>query len=179
MPIWNLKELRDQIRSINGDKTDVIALVDAVADGIDVFRYHLATARDSLESFVRNEDATDPSHLEYLLGAAEKQDEFEWAKLTNRSNVVAAIYTTRSIHDIFAQLVRGCLLESVVSIESCSIHVVRDQLPQGDLRNSLVALLSSKSFRYVNDFANVSKHRSMISFGASINFVENRAGVRF
>ena len=179
MPIWNLKELRDQIRTIKGDRKDLIELVDAIADSIDVFRYHLVTARDSLKPYVQNEDATDPAHFEYLLGAADKQDEFEWAKLTNRSNVIAAIYTTRSIYDIFSQLIRGCLLESVVSIERCSIHIVRDQLPKGDLRDCLDGLLSSDGFKYVNDFANVSKHRSMISFGASINFVENRAGVRF
>jgi hypothetical protein len=179
MQNWSLKELRDQIRSNKGDRKDLIELVDAIGDGIDVFRYHLITARDSLKPFLQNEDTSDTKHFEYLLGAAEKQNEFEFAKLTNRSNIIAVIYTTRSIYDIFAQLVRGCLLEFVVSIEQCNIHIVRDKLPQGDLRNCLDGLLSSDGFKYVNDFANVSKHRSMISFGASISFVENRAGVRF
>lgn len=179
MPIWSLKELRDQIRKIKGDRKDLIELVDAVGDGIGVFRYHLVTARDSFKPFVQNEDAVDPAHFGFFLGAAGKQDEIEWAKLTNRSNVIAAIYTTRSIYDVFSQLVRGCLLESVVSVESCNIHIVRDQLPQCELRKCLDGLLNSDGFKYVNDFANLSKHRSMISFDASINFVENRVGVRF
>lgn len=177
--IWDLKELRDQIRLIKGDRTDLIDLVNAVANGVDVFHYHCVTARDSLKPFVQSEEDADLKCLEYLLGSAEKQGEFEWAKLTNRSNVMAAIYTVRSLCDIFAQLVRGCLLESAISVGKCNIHIVRDHLPQSDLRNCLDDLLSSDGFKYVNDFANVSKHRSMISFGASINFVENRAGVRF
>lgn len=74
MQNWSLKELRDQIRSNKGDRKDLIELVDAIGDGIDVFRYHLITARDSLKPFLQNEDTSDTKHFEYLLGAAEKQN---------------------------------------------------------------------------------------------------------
>lgn len=179
MIIWNLKELRDQIFVKKGERKDLIELVNAVGDSINVFKYHLVTARDSLKPFAQSEDATDLRHFEYVFGAADNQNEYEWAKLTNQSNVIAAIYTTRSLFDIFSQLVRGCLLESNISIEKCNIHVVRDHLRPGDLRSCLDALLNSNGFKYINDFSNISKHRSMISFGASINLVENRAGVQF
>lgn len=179
MTTWDLKQLRDLIKAYKGEREDLNELVNAIGNGIDVFRYHLYTARDALKPFVENTQDVNLMHLKYLFGTTNNQDEYELAKLSNQANVIAAIYTTRSLFDVFSQLVRGCILENLVSAEKCNIHNVRDNLKPCELKSCLDELLSSNGFKYINDFANVSKHRSMIKFGTSINFNENKAGVRF
>ena len=179
MATWNLQQLRDLIKVRKGDRQDLNELVNAIGNGIDVFRYHLYTARDTLKPFFENTSTAGPIHLKYLFGTTNRQDEYELAKLCNQANIIAAIYTARSLFDIYSQLVRGCILETLISADKCNIYTVRDNLKQSELKDCIDELLNSNGFKYVNDFANVSKHRSMIKFGTSINFIENKAGVRF
>lgn len=179
MATWDLKQLRDLIKAYKGEREDLNELVNGIGNGIDVFRYHLYTARDALKPFVEKTHDVNLMHLKYLFGTSNNQDEYELAKLSNQANVIAAIYTARSLFDIFSQLVRGCFLENMKNPDRCNIYDVLNNLEQGDLRDYIDELLNSNEFKYVNDFANVSKHRSMIKFGTSINFNENKAGVRF
>jgi hypothetical protein len=176
---WNLKDLRDYIIHERNKDQELLDLVRSIDRGVDIFRYHLFTARDALSNFFDSDAKAHKQHFERILGMSEDQEEFQLAKVSNEANTIAAIYTVRSVFDLFSQLVRGLLLENELTKDTCNIFRVRDHLEEGRLRNAIDQLLQSEGFRYVNAFVNVTKHRSFVKYGAWIDFENNKAGVRF
>ncbi|PTB99848.1 hypothetical protein C9993_00710 [Marinobacter sp. Z-F4-2] len=176
---WSLKDLREYvIQECNKDQ-DLLDLLSSIDHGIDIFRYHFSTARDALTGFFDSDAKAHREHVERVIGVSEDQEEFQLAKIANEANTIAAIYTVRSVFDLFSQLTRGLLLEDKLSKEACNIYRVRDHLEEGDLRTAIERLLKSDGFRYINAFVNVTKHRSLVKYGSLVDFVNDKAGVRF
>src|SRR5450830_594716 len=123
-PSWNIEQLREFIRTKREANQHLLDLVHSVDNSINLFRYHLFTARDSLKDFFAPDEDAKPEHLDLIMGGTGRATEFEWAKLANEANTIAAIYTVRSLYDLFAQLVRGLILEKTLSVEECNIHRV-------------------------------------------------------
>jgi hypothetical protein len=176
---WSLKDLRDYIVQEYDKDPSMLDLVNSIDRGISIFRYHFSTARDSLTDFYAGDEKANKKHVERAFGISEDQEEFELAKIANEANTIAAIYTVRSVFDLFAQLVRRLLLEDKLSEDECNIHRVRDHLQDGPLRNSIQRLLESEGFRYINAFVNVTKHRSLVKYGPWVDFEDDKAGVKF
>ena len=176
---WSLKDLRDYIVQKHDKDQSMLDLVSSIDRGISIFRYHFSTARDSLNDFYDGDEKAHKKHVERAFGISEDQEEFQLAKIANEANTIAAIYTVRSVFDLFAQLVRRLLLEGKLSEGECNIHRVRDHLQDGPLRNSIQRLLESEGFRYINAFVNVTKHRSLVKYGSWVDFENDKAGVKF
>jgi hypothetical protein len=175
---WSLEKLRQFIREERNGDQSLFDLVYSVDRGVTIFRYHFVTARDSLSNFYCPYEKASDEHMKRILGGQD-QEEYSLAKIANEANTVAAIYTVRSLYDLFAQLVRSLLLVGVVSESDCNIHIVRDKLEHGELRNCIDTLLKSDDFRYINAFANVSKHRCLVKHVSSVDFVNDKSGVKF
>jgi len=176
---WSLKDLRDYINREHNKDQSLLDRVSSIDRGIDIFRYHFSTARDSLTDFFDPDEKAHKQHFERVLGVSEDQEEFQIAKIANEANTIAAIYTVRSVFDLFSQLVRGLLLEEKLREDVCNIYRVRDHLEEGGLRTAIEHLLESEGFRYINAFVNVTKHRSLVKYGSWIDFVNDKAGVKF
>ena len=175
---WNIEQLRDFIQASNQEEQNLLDLINSVDESISIFRYHFFTARDALKDFFANQEAS-PEYVKIIIGVSEKSESYHSAKLANKANTIAAIYTVRSLYDLFAQLVRSLLLKNSLKIEHCNIHQVKDMLVDSDLKNCLNILLSSQGFLYVNAFANTSKHRCLIKSNSLIDFQDNKIGVKF
>src|SRR5690554_3289440 len=132
---WSLKDLRDYIVQKHDKDQSMLDLVSSIDRGISIFRYHFSTARDSLNDFYDGDETAHKKHVERAFGISEDQEEFQLAKIANEANTIAAIYTVRSVFDLFAQLVRRLLLEGKLSEGECNIHRVRDHLQDGPLRS--------------------------------------------
>ncbi len=178
MSRWNLKELRDFIRENDHRSDSSVELINAIGNIIDIFNYHLHTALTAFDNLIESNEASNPEHLAYILGATERQEDYEWAVLTSQANTISCIYTARSLYDVFSQLVRSQLLPEV-PIEKCNIFTISKQLPTINLKECIDSLLAENSFKYVNAFSNVSKHRTLVAAGPLIDFSSNVAGVRF
>ena len=176
---WSLQALRDHIIYNRGKDQSLLDLVASIDRGIVIFRYHFATARDSLADFFGSSEAAKQEQVKRVLGASDDQDEYQLAKIANEANTIAAIYTVRSLYDLLAQLIRGLLLDGALTESACNIHRVRDHLPEGDLKTAIEEVLDSEGFQYINAFANVSKHRALVKFGSWVDFVNDKSGVKF
>jgi hypothetical protein len=176
---WNLKVLHDYIVHEHNKDQRLLDLVSSIDRGVIIFRYHFFTAKDALTEFFDLDEKAQKQHVEMVLGVSKNQEEFQVAKIANEANTIAAIYTVRSVFDLFSQLVRGLLIEDKLSEEACNIYRVRDHLEEGELRTAIKRLLESEGFRYINAFVNVTKHRSLVKYGALVDFVNDKAGVKF
>lgn len=176
---WSLKDLRDYILLARNKEQSLLELVNVMDRGITIFRYHFFTARDSLADFFAPNEAAKNEQVKRVMGVSDDQEEFQLAKIANEANTIAAIYTLRSLYDLLAQLIRGLLLDDVLSESDCNIYRVRDLLPEGGLKRSIEDVLYSDGFKYINAFANVSKHRSLVKYGAWVDLVSDRSGVKF
>ncbi len=176
---WSLKDLRDFIVFNRNKDQYLLDVVSSIDRGIFIFRYHFSTARDSLTSFHSSNENVDPIQLRRILGSSTDNEEYQIAKIVNEANTVAAIYTVRSLYDLFSQLVRGLLLEKDLSEEACNIHRVGKILPEGELKSAINEIINGDGFSYINAFANLSKHRSLVKFKSQVDFFEDRSGVKF
>lgn len=125
---WSLEDLRGYIFRERENDKDLLELVSSMDRGVTIFRYHIFTARDSIANFIYRNDSVKEEQVKRILGVSEDQEGFQLAKIANEANTIAAIYTVRSLYDLLAQLIRGLLLEGVLSANSCNIHRVRDHL---------------------------------------------------
>ena len=132
---WSLKDLREYIIHECDKDQELLDLVSSIDRGIVIFRYHFCTARDALNDFFDSDARAHSHHVKRVMGFSEDQEEFQLAKIENEANTIAAIYTVRSLFDLFSQLVRGLLLEDKLSTGACNIYRVRDHLAEGDLSN--------------------------------------------
>lgn len=176
---WSLKALRNYILHDRNKEQKLLDLVSSMDRGITIFRYHFSTARDSLADFFDPHEPAKYEQFKRVIGYSDDQEEFHLTKIANEANTIAAIYTVRSLYDLLAQLIRGLLIEDTLSESACNIHLVRDHLPESDLKTSIEEVLDSDGFKYINAFANVSKHRSLVKFGSRVDFVNDRSGVKF
>lgn len=174
---WNLDLLRQHITNHKQADQGLLDLVNSLARGVDIFRYHFEEARDSLADFYGSDTKAVGESFKRLIGIADDQQEYYLALLVHEANVLAAIYTVRSLFDQYSQLVRGLLLDGEVSEQWCNIYVVRDRLEEGEFKENIEGLLRSGEFQYVNAFANVSKHRFLVKQRSRIDLENNKSGV--
>jgi hypothetical protein len=133
-------------------------------------------ARDALKGIIDNRNLS--NNLELVLGVSGKQRNYKYAMLVSEAHIISCILTTRSIYDIFAQLLNGLLLERKIPVHLCDITKVRKHLPQSRLKEELGELLLSDWFEYIVAFTNTAKHRNLIGHNLTVSSEENIAGVR-
>jgi hypothetical protein len=149
--------------------------VNSLGRSVDIFRYHLFTARDALEGILGDRQSVAEA-LDVLYG--EQQQEYHRARVVSEAHVHGCFHVTRNMFDIFAQLVNGLVLSPPIGVEDCDIGQVHRKLTPSDLKSHVGELLESPWFDYVTAFVNTIKHRRLVPHSFTILPQENFAGMR-
>jgi hypothetical protein len=172
---WNLDQLREHIRRQGADTEFLLEVANSLGRSVDIFRYHLFTARDALKGIV------DDSHsvidaLDLVFG--ERQHAYRYATLVSEAHIHGCFYVARSMFDMFAQLVNGLVLNSSIPVDRCDIWKVHKALAASDLKAQIEQLLDSAWFDYTSAFVNTIKHRRLVQHSFTVSFEDNVAGIR-
>lgn len=175
---WNLDVLHLHAKTLGAQGEALVEVVDSIGEYIDIFLYHFASARDAMKGLVFEEDPTGMKNLQYIFGTAEKQTEFNHAKIRSQAHIVAVANTTRALYDVFSHLVNGFVLGNALATGACNIHGATEKVPRSTLKQHLDELLKSFWFEYLSAFTNVVKHRKFVRQGFSVAFDGSPHGVR-
>jgi hypothetical protein len=172
---WNLDVLREHIRRQGAETDFLLEVADSLGRSVNIFRYHLFTARDALKGIVDERHSVDKA-LDVVFG--EQQEAYRYAKLVSEAHMFGCFHVARSMFDMFAQLVNGLVLNSSLSVRDCDIWRVHKPLAASDLKAEIGQLLESAWFDYVSDVVNTIKHRRLVQHSFTISFDDNVAGIR-
>lgn len=126
---WHIPHLENSLKQMENSKVHV-ERIKSVSRAIDIFQYHLYTAKDSNDSI----EASNPREAMELVFIPEgkHQSIFE-TKLAIQANTQASIHSARSIYDLFSQLVNGLLL----AVHKCDFFKLKEKLPESELKDHL------------------------------------------
>lgn len=175
---WNLKNLRSRVRATRSDADQVMELISSISRSVQIFRYHIATARDALKGIVNETEPQGQENFMLILGASERQGEFAYAKIVSEAHIIGCLHTVRSLWDLFAQLVNTLVLVEPLAVSACDIKRVIAVMPACPLKDRLDVLLASHWYTYVAAFINTTKHRQFVQHMMTVSIEENRAGIR-
>lgn len=172
---WNLKELRDYVRRIPGDRQFILSVISSLDWSDRIFRYHFCEARDALRAIPIDEDPNSIKNHELMFSSSEEHDQ---SMLVVRANVISCIHTVRNAYDHLAQLCNALVLSPPIPVEACDFHKVRKALPQSTLKHELDTLSESQWFKYVAAYSNTSKHRALVQQSLHLSYADGVAGIR-
>jgi hypothetical protein len=174
-PSWNLKELRDHVRTLPGDRKFMLDVIASLDWSNQIFQYHFQTARDALREIPVDDEPNMRSNLELLFSSSEEHD---YRMLVIRANVLSCVHTTRNAYDHLAQIINALMLSSSIPIKDCDIKKVHRRLPSSKLHQEINNLLESHWFQYVAAYSNASKHRALVQQALYLSFSDGKAGIR-
>jgi hypothetical protein len=178
-PKWNLQALRNHVRTLgHDDLAPLPRAIRSISQMTLVFSFHAYGAKEALEGFVKEGEPWTEEQLNSILGVGERQTEFAHARLASEAHLLSTLLATRSVYDIFSQVVNELLLSPKLDERDCNIGKVVKRLPAGRLHAQLNKLLTSDWYKYVNGFVNLSKHRFMIEHGVQASFEENTMAIK-
>lgn len=175
---WDLSKLRNHLRSSEPTFAFANEVLHSLSQSVFIFRYHMATARDSLKGLVDAEHPTEPENFMLLFGNSEKIDEFNYARLVSEAHLIGCLHTARGMWDHFGQLLNLLTASPRLEESKCDIRKVLDRMPDSELRQYVATTLSSHWYRYVVAFVNTAKHRRLVQHLFSVSPEEDRAGVK-
>lgn len=164
---------RSYIENINVDIDSCVANLRSLSRGADIYEYHKSTAYELLTRIAPK------NNREALMLVLIPQAELKVQKLAIQANIQAAIHTARSLYDIFAQLLNKIVLNEKFSVGNCMLHKVRPLIEEPMLKEALDTAVGAESYGYINAFVNIIKHRDLVSLGPTLDFAENKAGLKF
>lgn len=143
-----------------------------------IFQYHLEEALERIGD-VRVQKERQVGMLDVLrsLGAAEDQGVANLKALAAEAHTLGCIRTVRAMYDYLAQLVNLTLLPKAIDKPKMYAEDVWRKVPEGRFKVALETVIASDQHLYISRYDNLSKHRTNISFGFSVSFVEDRAGL--
>jgi hypothetical protein len=174
---WDLQLLREHIKHNGNDVQRRIAIVHSLGRYVDIFRYHLYSARDAMKGVIYENDPHGIRNMQFVFGDGERQEDFDRAKVASEAHTLATIHSTRAMWDVFAFLVNAVALNSRLGERECSIFTVRNALSASNLRTALDDLTANEWFLYVNAFVNTAKHRSLVPQSFRVSFEDDPAGL--
>lgn len=171
---WKLKELQEWIETNRPDDVQTANLPKSLSRSAFIVDYHARLARDAFAEFRQPDD----NHYTMFVAMMSFEPDFSRAALAHEANIIATIHTVRNYADIFAQIVNTLLVPVPISEKDCSFGKVVEKLPESAFKQGMVELNSSRWFRYLAAFSNISKHRRLLQSKPSVSFEENVSGLR-
>jgi hypothetical protein len=175
---WNLEELRCHVRTLQFEREHLLDTIRSIDRYDTLFVYHMATARDAMNGLIHEEPGSELKNAKYVFGVAEKQADFNFAKVVSEAHILACVHTVRAMCDVFAQLINALALNSDFTVADCRLIEVTNRLPDCPLKQELDALIASHWFMYVSAFVNTAKHRYLVGHSMHVSFVNGDAGIR-
>ena len=174
---WDLAKLREHIDRVYGCDSVQRSFLDSIDRYILIQVYHRNQATDAMKGIVHEGDGSIFANTRFVLGVAENQQDYAFAKIANEANLIALIYATRATYDIFSQLVNSLVLNDQFSIERCNIGKVGDALPESSLKAELKRVRELSWYRWLMDFVNTVKHRQLVKHSFAVNMQKSGAGI--
>ncbi len=174
---WRLDQLRDGVKIKHpSNAKELVSLINSLGRSREIFDYHKCLARDAFEAFNAKNDPDGLSFAKHIFGVVDNEGVLWNAGITSEANLIACINITRSAFDSFGQLVN-----QLVVPKPCKgnpyVHDVVQALSPGELKDELIAAISSEWFAYIQAFLNIVKHRQLVTHNPSFSFIdENRGG---
>ena len=172
---WKLEALKEHIREKHKNSTALVEFVDSVVRTIEIYKYHEC----EVYPYLNNEPNIDLFELfKELATNNHKRLEHEKETIKIQAHIQAAFHNCRSMYDLFAQLLNGVLLSNKYPIYKCNINNVCADLTDSKLKLDLIDVLNSENYIYVNSFINTIKHRNLLRFPHTIDFVESKSAIK-
>lgn len=171
---WKLKELEQWIETNRHEDKQTAALPRSLSRSSFIIKYHANLAKEAFAEFNKEAD----NHRSMMVAMLSLKPDFAMAALAHEANIIATIHTVRNYADIFAQLVNSLVMEAPMLEKDCTFGKVAKGIPESALKKGMLDLSSSYWFRYLAAFSNISKHRRVIQSKPSVNFEENKSGLK-
>lgn len=175
---WSLSALRSFIRSDRQELVPLVQVIDSIGRVDEIFHYHLYSARDALKGIVGATGSIRRESMDLVLNSADSSEEFWLARVASEAHLIGSIQATRSMLDMYAQLVNGLVLPEPLTVERCDIWKVCSRMPESSLKDSIEGVLRCYWFKYINGFINTTKHRKLVNHEFRVSFVDDTVGVR-
>ena len=164
MAVWKLDELRELIKDHHGsDQLQKAAPhINSVDWKIRAASYHSYAATNAF-SGASEEAETHPSAVfAMLFSNGEEALNFREARFIYETNVIACAQSMHSASDIISHVILDSLALNDIDEENLCLKAVQKQVPESGLRQSITRVLGLVSFRYLQDFVNISKHVRLV-----------------
>ncbi len=163
---------------VQPDPDQVLELINSISRSIQIFQYHMTTARGAMKGIIDETKPQSSENLMLIFGVSERQDQFAYAKIVSEANILGCLYTARSLWDLFGQLVNALILVAPLTVDCCNIKSVHGLMSASPLKVKLDGLLKSHWYTYVEAFINTTKHRQLVQHMMTVSIEKDRAGIR-
>ena len=182
---WNMKALFEFVENKYG-KTQGALLSDALFSlmwKLNIVRYHIDKSKETVSSLLGKPEEVDPSDIIGLIfeqaAGSEKGKEFFKMQFASEANLIACAQSLHSMADILGQAIYITFnldnaLPKPIDQRRRYLAVINDEMKKGALVPSLTKkvdeLITANEFKYLKDYVNVTKHRSLVPAAYSVSF---------
>src|SRR5688572_30550156 len=150
--MWNLEQLRAYIKTVPRRQEAALDAVNSIDRYDTIFTYHMVTARNAMAGLIDEAPGSELTNVKYVFGIAEKQADFNLAKVVSQAHILGCVHTVRAMCDVFAQVVNALAINSPFTVADCSLIRVTNRLPICTLKKDMDSLVASHWFKYVAAF---------------------------
>jgi len=147
--------------------------IQSVFRTIAIYEYH----KEEAYSLILEIDSI--SNCNGLMFVFEPPEGLYEKKIALQAHIQSAIHNARALYDLTSQLINELLLPEPIEIYDCTINNLIKKMIYSDLKSTIENAIESESYKYVNAFVNVIKHRNLVAFNSHFKLVENKAGILF
>jgi hypothetical protein len=171
--MWCPDILQENISEKGFDVKIFTESIQSVFRTIDIYEYH---KEEAYSLILEIEPKSNRDGLMFVLEPPEGLYE---KKLAIQAHIQSAIHNARALYDLISQLINELLLPNPIEIYKCTINDLIKKMNHSDLKSTIENAIKSESYKYVNAFVNVIKHRNLVAFNSQFKLVENKAGILF
>lgn len=184
MSAWKLQELRELIEKIHGDEklSKASSHINSVDLEIRSACYHSYTASNAFSSDFEDEEHASISAIKMTLSAGEEASRFHEAIFIYEANITACAQVTRSAADIISHVILDVIAINGVDEENLNLKFIQKHVQSRGLKDKIVRVSGFKSFRYLQDVVNTTKHVRLVESEYTVDLTgkgEHPHGVRF
>ncbi len=184
MSVWKLQELRELIEKVHGSEqlSKASSHINSVDWKIRSASYHSYTASDAFTSVFENVEHESISVVNMILSTGEEASKLHEARLIYEANVIACAQAMHSVTDIISHVILHAIAINGVDEENLCLKSIRKHVPSSGLKDKIVRVSGLKSFRYLQDFVNTTKHIRLVASAYTVDLTgkeEHSHGVRF
>lgn len=181
---WELQELRELIEKIHGGEqlSKAIGHINSVDWKIRSASYHSHAANNAFKLVFEGVDNESISAVKMVLSTGEEASRFYEAILVYEANVIACAQAMHSVADIISHVILDALAIDGLDEEFLNLNSIQKCIPPSGLKCRVVRLSGLKSFRYLQDFVNTTKHVRLVDSEYMVDLTGEEAyshGIRF
>ncbi|MBD1559851.1 hypothetical protein HC752_23260 [Vibrio sp. S9_S30] len=171
--MWCPDLLQQNISQKGFDVKNFTESIQSVFRTIDIYEYH---KEEAYSLILKIEPKSNRDGFMFVL---EPSEEVYEQKLAIQAHIQSAIHNARALYDLISQLINKLLLPKPIEIYDCTINNLIKKMEHSELKSTIENAIESESYKYINAFVNVIKHRNLVAFNSQFKLIENKAGILF